>query len=477
MTESSAIARYIAEFIGTFILVFTIGCCVLTRNDVWGGVSIGCVLAALISVLGMSSGGNFNPAVSVAFGLTGNLPWLDVGVYIVVQTIAGIMGAFAYVWFFWDSFDLAPTPGNEWWEAALAEMLYTCMLCFVALNVATSKPHAEKSYFCGVSVGAVIVAGAYGGGTLSMGCFNPAVAVGIDVSSSKKGFSYCLIYSMFEFAGCFAAVILFWLVRPDEAEKAGLSLPVAHADGLAKPPYYPMVSKLLAEIVGTFTLALTAGLSMLSLSKVGNLPVAAALLSMAFALHSVSGAHFNPAVTVGVMAAGRDAIQPCQGLVYIVVQIVGGCLGSITSMQMMDRRSFELRPQTSSWDRVFGAELLFTFLLVLVSITVLTTDVGVRKLRANPLGITLGVCVVSSGVAVGSISRAVLNPALAIGFSLIHLSDDGVFWPCLVYSVTELVAGLLAAAVFCCTHPSEFDSESESETETVLDDGVRFFVG
>ena len=92
----AAPANYIAEFVGTFVLIFTVGCVVITGQPIWGGVSIACALTVMIYALGKSSGANFNPAVSVALGLTGAMPWSQVGNYCIMQITAGICAAFAY---------------------------------------------------------------------------------------------------------------------------------------------------------------------------------------------------------------------------------------------------------------------------------------------------------------------------------------------------------------------------------------------
>merc|ERR550537_545671 len=101
----------------------------------------------------------------------------------IVQIIAGITAGLSYGALFWNVFNLAPAKGFGWWEALLAEVLYTFMLCFVVLNVATAKKN-EGNQFYGLAIGFVIIAGAYGAGAISGGCFNPAVALGIDVSSA-----------------------------------------------------------------------------------------------------------------------------------------------------------------------------------------------------------------------------------------------------------------------------------------------------
>merc|ERR1719453_1499295 len=105
-----------------------------------------------------------------------------------------------------DTFNLAPTKGFGPLNAALAEIVYTFMLCFVVLNVACSKAHAGKNQFYGLAIGFVIVAGGYSGGHISGGAFNPAVALGIDVSSALNGgFGWCLLYIGFEVLGAVLA--------------------------------------------------------------------------------------------------------------------------------------------------------------------------------------------------------------------------------------------------------------------------------
>merc|ERR1719345_699938 len=92
------------------------------------------------------------------------------------------------------------------------------MLCFVVLNVAASKMHAGRNEFFGLAIAFVVVAGGYGGGHISGGCFNPAVAFGIDVSSAGIGFGWCIAYTVFELVGAALAVGFYNLVRPGALE-------------------------------------------------------------------------------------------------------------------------------------------------------------------------------------------------------------------------------------------------------------------
>ena len=92
------------------------------------------------------------------------------------------------------------------------------MLSFVVLNVAiATKSGNSPNQFFGLAIGFVIVAGAYGAGAVSGGCFNPAVAIGIDASGAMQGsFGWCLVYTVCEFVGAALAAVMFKLVRPQE---------------------------------------------------------------------------------------------------------------------------------------------------------------------------------------------------------------------------------------------------------------------
>jgi len=87
MADDSAVPKYVAEFVGTYLLVFTVGCNVLSGSPVWAATSIACVLMVSIYALGGVSGANFNPAVSVTLGLSNKLDWPTVGIYCAVQIV------------------------------------------------------------------------------------------------------------------------------------------------------------------------------------------------------------------------------------------------------------------------------------------------------------------------------------------------------------------------------------------------------
>jgi len=437
MGEDSATAKYVAEFVGTYLLVFTVGCNVLSGSPVWAATSIACVLMVSIYALGGVSGANFNPAVSVTLGLSNKLEWKEVGIYAVVQIIAGICAGLSYGALFFKVFNLEPQPGFGWWEAALAEVLYTFMLCFVVLNVATASKNAGNQFF-GLAIGFVIIAGGYAAGGISGGAFNPAVALGIDVSSAGLGFGWGFAYAGYELIGAALASALFRVVRPDEFGGS--------AD-------YTLGTKLVSEFIGTFYLVLTVGLNVLGKSPAPVWSIAASLMCMIYALGNCSGAHFNPAVTLALLASGRDIIPATEALAYMGVQILGGICAAYMYAAMHHGATFALAPGPGfNFGHAAMAEIIFTFVLCYVVLCV----ASVKEPSKDMFGLAIASCVTAGGYAIGAVSGGSLNPAVSFGISSANIINEGKFYNCLIYSAYEFVGAGLAAGIFHVTHPGEY---------------------
>jgi aquaporin Z len=399
-----------------------------------------------IYALGGVSGANFNPAVSLALACSQQLDWLTAGIYMVVQIFAGIVAGLSYLAMYGDSFNLAPAGDYGAMQAGMAEMLYTFMLCFVVLNVACSTKSGNcPNQFYGLAIGFVIVAGAYGAGAVSGGCFNPAVAFGIDVSSAHKGFGWSFVYLIFE---CFGAVLASGLHRVVRPQEYGMSID-------------PIARNLTSEFLGTFFLVLTVGLNVHHKSPAGAFSIAASLMCMIYALGNVSGAHFNPAVTVSIFLAGRGKAGSLANVgMYIAVQTFAGILAGMCYAGITGH-GFPLGPKAKyGWGQVAYAEFMFTFVLCFVVLSVATT-----KAIAGPtkdfFGLAIGSCVTVGGCAIGAVSGGSLNPAVSWGIDAADLITGGGVWSnCITYSALEFSGAAVAALVFYATHPSEFRKEN-----------------
>merc|ERR1719337_544045 len=182
----------------------------------------------MIYALGGVSGAHFNPAVTVALTLAGKSPPGDIPHYMAAQLLGGLAASLSYTGLVGKAVPLTPGPGHSWSDAAFAEILYTFVLCFVVLNVATlSGKHltngGKASQIYGLAIGFCIVVGGYAIGAVSGGSLNPAVSIALDTTNAIKGGSWsnCLAYSAFEFIGAGLAAGAFMVVRDNEFAKDG----------------------------------------------------------------------------------------------------------------------------------------------------------------------------------------------------------------------------------------------------------------
>jgi len=171
------VQRYATELIGTFFLVFTVGCTVIGgAPGVIPPLAIGAALMVMVFAGGHISGGHYNPAVTFGVWLRGKLPVSDVVPYWVAQVIGALLAA-AAVGYLRAGVDVKPM-ALAVGPALLAEFLFTFALVYVVLNVATA-PATQGNSFYGLAIGMTVMTGAFAVGNVSGGAFNPGVAVGI----------------------------------------------------------------------------------------------------------------------------------------------------------------------------------------------------------------------------------------------------------------------------------------------------------
>ena len=177
--------NYVTELIGTFFLVLTIGLTV-TAGTPFAPLAIGSMLMVMVYMGGHVSGAHYNPAVSLAIFLRGKLDAGDVAPYMLSQ-VMGALAAAATVHVVTGS-PFAPAPGEGAGTVAvlLVEILFTFALALVVLNVATADAVAGNSFY-GLAIGFTVAAGAFAGGPISGGAFNPAVGIGPILANAAVG--------------------------------------------------------------------------------------------------------------------------------------------------------------------------------------------------------------------------------------------------------------------------------------------------
>ena len=200
------------------------------------------------------------------------------------------------------------------------------------------------------------------------------------------------------------------------------------------------MQRYLTEFIGTFFLVLTIGCTGIATGPgvIPPLAIGSVLMVMIYAGGHVSGAHYNPAVTVGVFLRGRCPAGDV--LPYVVAQLVGAVAAAAAVLFFKTGEPVTaLAPNVAS---ALAAELLFTFALVYVVLNVATS----RATTGNSyFGLAIGFTVLAGAFAVGDVSGGVFNPAVAVGAMTMGLLPWGHLW---LYLVAQLVGATAAAFVF-----------------------------
>ena len=212
----------------------------------------------------------------------------------------------------------------------------------------------------------------------------------------------------------------------------------------------------LTELIGTFFLVLTIGLVVLNGTALAPIAIGSVLMVMVYAGGHVSGAHYNPAVTLAV--ALRGAMEWRDVAPYMGSQIAGALLAAAT-VAIMVGDTFAPAPAASAGlAGVLLSEVLFTFALALV---VLNTATAPETDGNSYFGLAIGFTVTVGAFAAGPISGGAFNPAVGIGPILMDgLAGGGSMSALWIYIVAPLVGGAMAAGVYAVQHPSTATSEA-----------------
>ncbi len=202
------------------------------------------------------------------------------------------------------------------------------------------------------------------------------------------------------------------------------------------------MKKYITEFIGTFFLVLAAGFAS---GEHAVLIIGSALMVMIYAGGHISGAHYNPAVTLAVLIRGR--IGTSEALIYMVSQLMGAVAAALLVGFFRDA---PLEPKMlHDTTRALLAEGLGTFALAYVVLNVATA----KGTAGNSFyGLAIGFTVFFAGSLMGSLSGGAFNPAVAVGASVIKAFDWSNIW---IYIVGCFGGAVLAALVFRITNPDD----------------------
>ena len=176
--------RYIAEFVGTLILVFC-GTGAIIVNDLAGGVIthvgiaivFGLVVASMIYTIGDVSGAHINPAVTLAFWFAKRLSGREVVPYVSSQLLGGVTASLLLLLILGNHPTMGATlPAGSGIQSFMLEIVLTFILMLTIINVSTGAQ--EKGIMAGAAIGAVVGLAAMFAGPISGASMNPARSLG-----------------------------------------------------------------------------------------------------------------------------------------------------------------------------------------------------------------------------------------------------------------------------------------------------------
>ena len=207
------------------------------------------------------------------------------------------------------------------------------------------------------------------------------------------------------------------------------------------------MNKYLVEFIGTFFLVLTIGFAVLEpgAGAMAPLAIGSALMVMVYAGGHISGAHYNPAVTLAVWLRGRCPARDVTP--YMGAQIIGGLVASVMVLLVKGRSA--VPPAGPDAIPALLVEFLYTFALCYVVLNAATS----RNTVGNSFyGLAIGFTVTAGAYSVGAISGGAFNPAVAVGITVMGVSSLGSIW---IFLLGNFLGGALAAATFTFLNPED----------------------
>ncbi len=208
--------------------------------------------------------------------------------------------------------------------------------------------------------------------------------------------------------------------------------------------------KLIAEFIGTYFLvfagtgAIISNTLTESLTHIGiALTFGLVVIALIYTFGHISGAHFNPAVTIGFLVS-RD-ISVKEAIQYIIVQIIAAIAASSTLLAMFGNvANLGANMPRYSWQQSFVLEFILTFLLMMVIFGSAVHGKAVKSFAGIAIGSTIGLELMFAG----PISGASMNPARDIGPALMSGQLE-YLW---IYIVATTLGAIVAAIIYKLLH-------------------------
>jgi aquaporin Z len=204
----------------------------------------------------------------------------------------------------------------------------------------------------------------------------------------------------------------------------------------------------LTEGVGTCFLVFTIGCSVIVGTPMAPLAIGASLIVMVYMGGHISGAHYNPAVSLGLVLRGSFAASEYGA--YVAAQLLGAIAASLAVYAVTGRTFVPAPAATASILAALLVEILYTTALALVVMNVATVPATAGN---SFYGLAIGFTVGAGTFAGGPISGGAFNPAVGLGPALIHaVIGHGSIAHVWLYIVGPCIGAAIAAGIFKAQH-------------------------
>ena len=214
------------------------------------------------------------------------------------------------------------------------------------------------------------------------------------------------------------------------------------------------MKKYIAEAIGTFALVF-AGTGAITINDVSGgaithigiaLTFGLVVMAMIYAIGDVSGAHLNPAVTIGFWYARR--LPKGEVLPYVAAQVIGAVLASgCLRLLFPDHLTLGATRPAGPWHQSFVLEFILTALLMFV---ILCVSTGAKE-KGIMAGAAIGSVIAFEAMFAGPICGASMNPARSLAPALLTIRFDHVW----LYLIAPILGASVAVLGCRCVQPTE----------------------
>lgn len=212
-----------AEALGVFFVVLAGGAAILSGGNALAvSLAFAFTVAVLVYALGHVCGAHYNPAVTLAFAVTGHFPWRIVPLYLGAQFVGATLASYVLLAVYGavDPVVADVRGGLDAWKAIVVEVLATAMLAFVIIGVATDRRAAQG--MAGLAIGLAVGVGSIWAGPLTGGSMNPARAFGPALAALD--WPDVWVHLTAPFAGAILGMVAYEVLRAGETPGKGEAL-------------------------------------------------------------------------------------------------------------------------------------------------------------------------------------------------------------------------------------------------------------